>query len=429
MTQIIEESSPMIEQTSSSTDQKYLRPFLTIVMIFAVWGIMGALNDILTNHLKKAFSLTELQSSLVQSAFFAGYFFAAIPAGRLMIKIGFKNGILIGLALCIVGAALFFPAADKLEYGYFLAALLVIAFGCTFLEVAANPYVTILGSSETAPKRLNLAQGMNGFAKMTAAYFGSILILSEKEISMEEIKTMTATQFHAFQIEAANSVKMPYLGLIAMLTVFAIAIYFSKLPEVQDSESETNTHKSFFDFPNLVWGVIAIFFYVGAQEAVAGKVINYLEFLNIENLNKETKGLILTAFLGIFMLGRFIGAFLMNFIVAPILLMFFALAAATLSLVCVWFDGYVAIAALIGIGFFNSIQFPTIFALAIKGLGSYTKQGSTYLVMGICGAALFPPLMGYIADEANIKVAMYAPMLCYLVIIYYALKVRKNAKA
>lgn len=405
-----------------SDSKKYFRPFLTIVMIFAVWGIMGAMNDVLTNHLKKAFTLTELQSSLVQSAFFAGYFIAAIPAGKIMNRIGYKNGILVGLGLCIVGAALFFPAADYRVYGFFLGALLVIAFGCTFLEVAANPYVTVLGSSESAPSRLNLAQGINGFAKMAAAYFGSMLILSDKELSVQEIKRMSAAQFQAFQIEAADSVKGPYLGLIALLIVFAIAIYFSDLPEVEEKAEVDVSGKSFFDFPHLVWGVVAIFFYVGAQEAVAGKVINYLEYLQIDNLTKDTKAWCLTLFLGIFMVGRFIGAWMMTKIDAAKMLTFYAASAAILSLLCAILDGYAAVACLIGIGFFNSIQFPTIFAMSIKNLGSYTKQGSTFLVMGICGAAILPPIMGYIADERNIQVAMLAPVICYLVVIYYGWK-------
>lgn len=414
-----------VKINSDSNSNKYFRPFLTIVMIFAVWGIMGAMNDVLTNHLKKAFTLTELQSSLVQSAFFAGYFIAAIPAGRIMNRIGYKNGILIGLGLCILGAALFFPAADNREYVFFLGALLVIAFGCTFLEVAANPYVTVLGSSESAPSRLNLAQGVNGFAKMAAAYFGSMLILSDKELSVAQIKAMSATQFHAFQVEAANSVKGPYMGLIVLLIVFAIAIYFSNLPEVEETATEDVSGKSFFDFPHLVWGVVAIFFYVGAQEAVAGKVINYLEYLKIDNLTKETKALCLTLFLGIFMVGRFIGAWMMTKIDAAKMLTFFAASAAILSLLCATLDGYLAVACLIGIGFFNSIQFPTIFAMSIRNLGSYTKQGSTFLVMGICGAAILPPIMGYIADVKNIQVAMYAPVICYLVIIYYGWKGHK----
>ncbi|TAH26434.1 MAG: L-fucose:H+ symporter permease [Cytophagales bacterium] len=414
------------QSSNDSSSNKYFRPFITILLTFAVWGIMGAMNDVLTNHLKKAFSLTELQSSLVQSAFFAGYFIAAIPAGKLMNKIGYKNGILVGLGLCILGALLFLPAADYRVYGFFLGALLVIAFGCTFLEVAANPYVTVLGSKDSAASRLNLAQGMNGFAKMAAAYFGSILILSDKELSVEQIKAMSAAQFQAFQIEAANSVKGPYMGLVALLIVFAIAIYFSNLPEVAEEADEDVSGKSFFDFPHLVWGVVAIFFYVGAQEAVAGKVINYLEYLKIDNLNKETKALCLTLFLGIFMIGRFIGAFLMRKIDAAKMLVFFALSAAVLSLLCAVLDGYIAVACLIGIGFFNSIQFPTIFAMSLRNLGSYTKQGSTYLVMGICGAAILPAVMGSIADTINIQVAMYAPVICYLVVAYFGIKGHKT---
>ncbi len=410
-----------LKSNTTSSNQNYLRPFITILMIFAVWGIMGALNDVLTNHLKKAFTLTELQSSLVQSAFFAGYFLAAIPAGKIIHKLGYKNGILIGLGLCILGCALFFPAADYRVYGFFLGALLIIAFGCTFLEVAANPYASILGSSETAASRLNLAQGFNALAKTLAAYAGTKLILGDKELSVEQIKAMTASQFEIFQIEAANSVKGPYLALIILLTIFAVAIYFADLPEIEEEgdQSIDTTNKSLFDFPHLILGVLAIFFYVGAQEGVGGKLFSYLEYLKLDNLTTEVKALCLTTFLGIFMVGRFVGAWIMTKIDAAKMLVLFAAISAILSLLCTVLSGYAAVGCLVAIGFFNSIQFSTIFTLAIKNLGSFTKQGSTYLIMGICGAAILPALMGYISDISNIQLAMLTPFVCYLYVVYY----------
>lgn len=413
-----------LQSSSQGNNQNYVRPFITILFIFAVWGIMGALNDVLTNHLKKAFSLTELQSSLVQSAFFAGYFIAAIPAGKIIHKLGYKNGILIGLGLCILGSALFIPAADYRVYGFFLGALLIIAFGCTFLEVAANPYASILGTSATAASRLNLAQGFNALAKTAAAYAGTKLILSDKEISVEQIKAMSPAQFEIFQIEAANSVKEPYIGLVILLIVFAIAIYFANLPEIQEEEDNTidNSNKSLFNFPHLLLGVLAIFFYVGAQEGVGGKLFSYLEFLKLDNTSTDFKALCLTTFLGIFMAGRFVGAWIMTRIDAAKMLVLFATVSALLSLLCIVLSGYAAVACLVAIGFFNSIQFSTIFTLAIKNLGSYTKQGSTYLIMGICGAAILPAVMGYVADISNIKIAMLTPFVCYVYVIFYGWK-------
>ncbi|TAF72630.1 MAG: sugar MFS transporter [Bacteroidetes bacterium] len=409
--------SANLKNTVSQNGKKYTLALIVVVALFTIWGILGALNDILTNHLKKAFVLEEWQATLVQFAFFMGYFLAAIPAGKLMEKLGYRKGILIGLSLCLLGCVLFIPAAEIRVYGLFLGALLVLAFGCTFLEVAANPYVSVLGDPKFASSRLNLAQGFNALSKMLAAKIGGDIILGGKEISMEQIKLMSSEQFQIFQEEAALSIKGPYFFLIALLFIFLIAVYFTHLPEIQtENELNSNEKPNALKYQHLVLGIIGIFLYVGAQEAIAGKVLSYIEYLNIEGIGVNDRTTLLTIFLGLFMAGRYVGAVLQTKIDASLLLFIYAVCSLILCTCCIFLTEYSALYSLIAIGFFNSIQFPTIFTLALKNLGISTKQGSTYLVMAICGAAIIPMIMAYIIDLSDIKI------ICYIYVIFYALK-------
>lgn len=420
--------APSSSTTSTAVDWKnvnYTRPLIVIIALFFMWALMGKLNDILIPHLKKAFSLTDFQSSLIQSAFFTAYFVGAIPAGWVMKKVGYKNGILIGLLICALGAGLFYPAADFRMYGFFLGALFIMALGACFLEVAANPYVSILGNPATASSRLNLAQAFNGLGGTIAPKLGGLFILSGNEVTTEMLAAMSPAKYLAFQIAEADRVKLPYLCLVGLILFVAVCIYFSNLPEVKEQAEEFNSDVkkgSVFQYSHLVLGVLGIFLYVGAQEGVASFVMRFLQYLQIPSITESIATTYLTVFWGTFMIGRFVGAYLTSKFDPAKLLAFFACMAAILVAVAMNTSGYVAAFCIVGLGFFNSIQFPVIFTLALNKLGNFTKDGSTYLVMGICGAAIIPPLMGKLSDSTNIQFSFIIPIICYIYVIFYALK-------
>ncbi len=390
------------------TERKYILPLLLITSLFFLWALGVNLNDVLIPHLKKAFRLTDLQSSLIQTAFFGGYFLAALPAGRLMEKIGYKKGILTGLALCATGALLFIPAATILAYWFFLLALFVMACGQSFLEVAANPYVTVLGPAGSAERRLNLAQSFNSVGAVITPVIGAAFIL-----------TNTASQ--SAQMDEASTVRIPYLIIASIFLAVAAMIYFTKLPEVQDEAPEPQQLREVWKHPHLVRGVLAQFFYVGAQVGVASFIIRLTEYLVPGTADKAAAGYLKWHLLG-FMIGRFAGSAIMKYIPASRLLAAFAVACLICITVALVTTGSIPIYAVVLIGFFHSIMFPTIFALSIKGLGAYTKLGSSLLVMSIIGGAVLPVTMGYVSDATNIQRALIVPLVCYVYILSFAVR-------
>jgi MFS transporter, FHS family, L-fucose permease len=388
------------------TERKYILPLVLITSLFFLWALGVNLNDVLIPHLKKAFRLTDLQSSLIQTAFFGGYFLAALPAGRLMERIGYKKGILTGLALCATGALLFIPAATILAYWFFLLALFVMACGQSFLEVAANPYVTVLGPAGSAERRLNLAQSFNSVGAVVTPVIGAAFIL-------------TNTESQAAQTAEANTVRIPYLIIACIFLAVAAMIYFTKLPEVQDDAPEPQKLREVWKHPYLVRGVLAQFFYVGAQVGVASFIIRLTEYLVPGTADKAAAGYLKWHLLG-FMIGRFAGSAMMKYIPASRLLAAFAVACLICVTVALVTTGSIPIYAVVLIGFFHSIMFPTIFALSIKGLGAYTKLGSSLLVMSIIGGAVLPVTMGYVSDATNIQRALIVPLVCYVYILSFA---------
>lgn len=393
------------------TERKYILPLVLITSLFFLWAFGVNLNDILIPHLKKAFRLTDLQSSLIQTAFFGGYFLAALPAGRLMERIGYKKGILTGLALCATGALLFIPAATVLAYWFFLLALFVMACGQSFLEVAANPYVTVLGPAGSAERRLNLAQSFNAMGAVVTPVIGAAFIL-------------TNTESQSAQAAEANTVRIPYLIIASIFLAVAAIIYFTKLPEVQDDAPEPQKLREVWKHPHLVRGVLAQFFYVGAQVGVASFIIRLTEYLVPGTSDKAAAGYLKWHLLG-FMIGRFAGSAIMKYIPASRLLAAFAVACLICVSVALVTTGGIPIYAVVLIGFFHSIMFPTIFALSIKGLGAYTKLGSSLLVMSIIGGAVLPVTMGYVSDATNIQRALIVPLVCYVYILSFAVRRHK----
>jgi MFS transporter, FHS family, L-fucose permease len=409
------------------TERKYLVPFILVTSLFFLWALGVNLNDILIPHLKKTFNLTDFQSSLIQTAFFGGYFLAALPAGRLMERIGYRKGILAGLGTCAVGALLFIPAASIRTYGFFLFALFVMACGQGVLEVAANPYVTILGPPESSERRLNLAQSFNAVGAWVTPFIGRAFILSGIEYSASKLAAMTPEQWQVYSASEAKRVTGTYFAIAGIFLFVAVLIYFAHLPEVRESSGEAlagpeaapKTHKRIWHYKHLVRGVITEFFYVGAQVGVTSFVIRFTQHA-LPGTPELTAANYLKWHLFGFMIGRFAGSAIMKRVAPPKLLGVFSTAAALCTIVAIFMTGIAPVWAVVLLGFFDSIMFPTIFALSIKNLGVYTKLGSSLLVMSIIGGAIVPAVMGYISDRSSIQSAFAVPLVCYIVVIYFS---------
>ena len=408
------------------TERRYIVPLAMVTSLFFVWAIGVNLNDVLIQHLKKAFGLTDFQSSLIQSAFFGGYFLAALPAGWIMQRIGDERGILMGLAICATGTILFIPAASVRLYAFFLFALFVMACGQSVLEVAANPYVTTLGPVESSEQRLNLAQSFNATGAFPVALLGSRFILSGIEYTSAQQAAMSPTQLLNYRTSEANMVKTPYLVITAIFLFIGVLIYLTKLPEIKESADTASRNGNVklsgtLAFPHLIKGVVAQFCYVGAQVGVASFIIRFSEF-TLTGTHEKVAAYYLQAHLFGFMLGRFSGSAMMQKIAPSRLLSIFA----ACSLLCLTIflvgSGLPTVAALVLLGFFHSIMFPTIFALSIRNLGPYTKLGSSLLVMSIIGGAVCPAIMGRISDAWNIQRAFLVPLVCHACVLYFAFR-------
>ncbi|MCM5527413.1 L-fucose:H+ symporter permease [Parasegetibacter sp. NRK P23] len=407
----------------SITGSKALLPLILVISLFFFWGFIHNLDPILIAHLRKTFQLNTLQASLVDFAVFIAYFAMALPAGLLMKKMGYKYGIIFGLILFASGALLFLPAANFHSYGIFLAALFIIASGLTFLETAANPYVTVLGAPESATFRLNFAQSFNGLAAFLAPLFGRNFILSGKEITDAEIAAMAPDIRQAYFEMEASSVKMPFLILGLILILVAILFFFTKLPDIKDEEGSGGI-ASAWKHKRLKWGVMAQFFYVGAQVCVFSFFILYAS--KAGNITEKTAAIYLSSCGLAFMLGRFAGTFLMKYIAPVKLLFLYAVINIALSAMAIFFGGITAIVAVVGITFFMSIMFPTIFSLGIEGLGKDTKMGSSLIIMAIVGGALLPLLFAFITDKTgNIQYGYFVPLICFGMIALFAKKVQQ----
>lgn len=401
---------------------------LTLVTsLFFIWGFALNLNPVLIPHLKKACQLTDFQSSLVDSASYFAYFLLPIPAARFMYRYGYKGGILLGLILFAAGAILFFPAAAVRNYGFFLVALFIIFSGAAFLETAANPYVTVLGDPATATQRINFSQSFNGMAAALGPLTGSYFILSGKELTATEKAAMSPDQLNAYLNKEASAVQIPYLIIGVVVLLVAFLIYKTTLPEIVDDPAQEANIESGSTFKrigsllkrrNLMLGVLGILFYVGAQAGVLGFFVRYGE--HIAGLSEKPAAYCLTGATFCFMLGRVSGTYLMKFF-NPVKLMAFYCAANVFLLILIFFlHGIFTVCALMGVTFFMSIMFPTIFSLGIRGLGSHTKLGSSLLVMGIVGGATIPPVMGWISDISDMRYAYLVPIASFLYIFYYA---------
>jgi FHS family L-fucose permease-like MFS transporter len=399
------------------------KPALTMLTtLFFMWGFLTALNDILVPHLKSIFDLTYAEVMLIQFSFFSAYFVFAIPSGKVVEWIGYKRTIVLGLMTMGLGALLFIPAASVPSFPLFLAALIVLATGITALQVAANPYVAVLGPPETASSRLNLTQAFNSLGTTIAPYLGSLFILSAAPLAIEEVRRLPPSQLLTYRLQQASSVKLPYLGLAITLIALGLILAKFKLPAISKEHSSKSGAGtlSIWKHRALFLGALAIFAYVGAEVSIGSFLVNYMSQPYVGNIPVQIAARYVSFYWGGAMIGRFIGSGLLQKIRTGTLLGIFAIVAGVLVSISMLSTGHVAMWSILAVGLFNSIMFPSIFTLGIAGLGPLTGEGSGILVCAIVGGAVLPELQGILADRIGIHHAFFIPVICYLYIMYFA---------
>jgi FHS family L-fucose permease-like MFS transporter len=414
---------------------KTLFAVVLVTSLFFIWGFALNLNPILIPHLKKACQLSDFQSSLIDSASYIAYFILPIPAAQFMKRYGYKGGILLGLILFAAGAFLFYPAAIARNYTFFLGALFVVFSGAAFLETAANPYITVLGDPAKATQRINFSQSFNGLAATLAPWLGGMFILSGKNLTDTETNSMSAGQLSSYLDKEASSVQLPYVIIGVVVLIVAFLIYRTTFPpvveeashELEDDKRPLSARlKELLKEKRLMKGVLAEFFYVGAQSCISSFFIRFSE--KVAGFPEKPASFYLSLALLSFMIGRLRGTALMQVINPVKLLITYAAINVVLIITAVFVHGALAVYALMGVFFFMSIMFPTIFSLSIRGLGAKTKLGSSLVIMGIVGGAVFPPIMGRISDMTDIQLSYLVPVVCFLYIGYFGIKNLKVKK-
>jgi len=403
-------TSSATQAVSANQDGDYRFALTSLTTLFFMWGFITCLNDILIPHLKGVFDLSYSQAMLIQFCFFSAYFLVSLPSGLIVKKLGYQKGIVIGLVVAAVGCLSFYPAASMHSYPVFLLALFILASGITLLQVSANPYVSMLGDAKTASSRLTMTQAFNALGTTIAPFFGAMLILNE---AAESISTQAS----------ADAVQMPYVLLAAMLLILAAIFAWIKLPDMsQTAEIETNDtpiNGSAWQYRHLVLGALGIFVYVGAEVSIGSFLVSFFADPEIAGLAESQAAKYIAYYWGGAMVGRFIGAAVMQKIAGGKALAFNALMAVVLILIAMLSSGSIAMVAILLVGLCNSIMFPTIFSLAINGLGKHTSQGSGILCLAIVGGAIIPLLQGVLADSMGLQASFFLPILCYLFIVYY----------
>ncbi len=396
----------------NKSHENYALPLSFMTMLFFLWGFITVLNDILIPHLKTLFALNYTQVMLIQFCFFGAYFLVSIPAGKFVQSVGYKNGIIGGLVLAAIGCCLFYPAAEFHRYSFFLVALFVLASGITILQVSANPYVAALGAEKNASSRLNLAQGLNSLGATLAPVAGGIIFF-------------TALNQLTPEAEQIGSVQFAYLSIAASLLVVAVIFALIKLPtlsiENSTSRDKPNQHK-IIRAKHLVGGVVAIFFYVGAEVSIGSFIVNYFAEPSLGGLAERKASELLSYYWGGAMIGRFIGAYITRYVAANKAVLFNVCCIILLLITTMLSQGTLAIVAVLAIGLFNSILFPTIFTMAIASLKELTSRGSGLLCLAIVGGAIIPVLQGIVADLTDVQSSFVVPMIAYSSLVFYAWK-------
>ncbi|QDA61629.1 sugar MFS transporter [Hymenobacter jejuensis] len=411
-----------ISAAGPNTSLRYFSALSAVTTLFFLWGFITCLNDILIPYLKAIFQLSFAQANLINLCFFGAYFLVSIPAGKLVARVGYKQGMLLGFVVAAFGAFLFYPAAAARAYGLFLAALFVLASGITLLQVSANPYVAILGPPASASARLTLTQAFNSLGTFLAPLLGSMLILSHLP------KLDTATSAAAIDVTA---VQVPYLIIGAVLLLISLLLSRVNLPRIEHAPeaavTESRQATRAWHSRHLVLGVVGIFAYVGAEVAIGSHIVSYLALPDVLGMDPKEAGTRVSLYWGAAMVGRFAGAYLLNKFAPTKLLAVNAVGAVVLVLISINTSGAVAMWSLLAVGLMNSLMYPTIFTLAVAGLGRHTEEGSGLLCTAIVGGALVPLLFGLIADHGGLRLALLLPVLCYGYILWYGLRGSRRA--
>lgn len=390
----------------------YRFALIALTTLFFMWGFLTALNDILIPYLKAMFELNYTQAMLIQFCFFGAYFIVSIPAGSLITRIGYQKGIVVGLVVASSGCLLFYPAAELKVYALFLAALFVLASGITILQVSANPYVSVLGAPDKSSSRLTMTQAFNSLGTTIAPIWIGPIILAVLASSNNTESVATTS----------SSVQTPYLLLAATLFLLALMFSFLKLPQINHQQNNNQPLSSCLKERHLILGAVGIFVYVGAEVGIGSFLVNFITMESISNMTEAEASKYIGYYFGGAMLGRFIGAVVMQKIAANKVLAFNAICASILLVIGMFSSGNIAMWSILLVGLCNSIMFPTIFTLAIAKLGPLTSQGSGILCLAIVGGAILPLLQGMLADFVGIQLAFIIPVVCYLFISFYGIK-------
>jgi MFS transporter, FHS family, L-fucose permease len=421
--------SPAQSIAVPSVAPDYTRPLAIVTTLFFMWGFLTCLNDILVPHLKSIFDLSFARVMLVQFAFFSAYFLFSVPWSKVVNRIGYQRTMVVGLLTMALGAFLFLPAASAASYPLFLTALVVLAAGITGLQVSANPYVVVLGKPETASSRLDLTQAFNSLGTTIAPKLGGLLILATAPMAMEELHQLSPHALHAYRVQEAASVKMPYTVICVALVLLALLIGTFKLPKIEHAEHRSGVNDSIWKHPNLILGAVGIFAYVGAEVSIGSFLVNFFGLPEIAGFSAKIAAGFVSFYWAGAMIGRFLGAGLLRRIRPGNLLGFCAICAATLVSTSMILGGHTAMWSILSVGLFNSIMFPTIFSLGVAELGPLTGSGSGILTMAIVGGAVLPVIQGVIADHVGVHHAFFLPLLCYLYILFYGLSGSKPNSA
>lgn len=417
--------STTVAVTSDGNARSQTSSLVIVTILFFMWGFLTSLNDVLIPHLKSIYTLSYVQATLVQFCFFGAYFIVSLPAGILIRKIGYQHGAVTGLVIAATGCAMFYPASMG-SYALFLLAFFVLASGITILQVAANPYVTVLGEAKTASSRLTLTQAFNSLGTTVAPVLGGILILSGAALTAVEINQLPAAEQVTYRASASAAVQMPYLMLAGALLLLAVLFAFARLPKIthaEDSDTTVSSSKSsVLTHGHLLMGAIGIFLYVGGEVSIGSFLINFLGEADVGGLPPAVAAHYVSFYWGGAMVGRFIGFAVMRKVSPGKTLAFNSAAAIILILTAIYSHGSLAMWAILAVGLCNSIMFPTIFSMALNKLGPLTGQGSGILCMAIVGGALVPFLQGYLADSIGLHVSFYVPAACYTFILYFGIR-------
>jgi len=414
------------QQAADANARSSFLALALITSLFFFWGLANALNDVLIPQFKKAFHLSDLESGLVQSAFYGGYFIFALPAAAVMQRFGFKVAILVGLSLFALGAFAFYPAADLLKYAPFLAALFILASGLAFLETSANPLVTVLGNPRGAAFRLNLAQAFNPLGSLVGIWIGQRFILSGIDLAQTHLTAQTPQVLHLFYARETHAVQIPYLAIGGVISILAVLIFLCRFPKATTQGAAT-TELSFvksvaalFSHGRFLFGVAAQFFYVGAQVGVWSYTIKYAQ-AETGQIDKAAVVFLIYNYVA-FTIGRFGGAALMKVLPPIWIFSVFAVFNIVLATLAATTGGWIGLWCLVGTSLFMSVMYPTIFAVSLEGLGALTKSASSLLVMSIIGGAVITPIMGFVSDQAHlIRIALYVPAGCFAFLAIFGL--------